>query len=154
MTRSRGWLIAGAAVLALSLGGNLLLAGALLGRHVGDPPRIGFIRVLPGAPPEAKAVLRESFGEHRSEMRAHLRAHHKARKRVAEVLAAPELDAGELDRALAELAEATARLQTSAHAIVREAAMAMPPEARREWGNEWQRRGPSGKRRGRNQGGD
>lgn len=153
MTLSKGWLMAGGTVLALSLAGNLLLAGALIGRHVGGHPPLGVLRMLPDAPPAAKTALRDAFGDHRAEMREHFRSHHRARERVAEVLAAPEFDPTELDRALTDLAMATARLQTSAHAIVREAAVTMPPEARRQWGADWKRRRSHGPHRDKDRSG-
>ncbi|MES1945598.1 hypothetical protein PC39_15824 [Salinisphaera sp. PC39] len=140
MTGSRRWLAALGVTLALSLAGNLLLAGILLGRHAGERPHMSFLRPLPGAPEAARDVLHAAFREHRGEMREQFHAHREARQRLAAALAEPDLDPAALDRALADLAAATSGLQATAHTIMRDAAVRMPPEVRRDWAGNWRQR--------------
>lgn len=147
MNVSRRWLAALGVALTLSLAGNLLFAGMLLGRHAGERPHMSFLRPLPGAPDAARDVLRDAFRAHRGEMHARFRAHREARRQLAAVLAEPDLDPAALDRALAELAAATTGLQATAHAIMRDAAVRMPPEVRRDWAGNWQQRAWQDRRR-------
>lgn len=139
---SSRWYLAGGLLLALSLAGNLLAAGVLLGRHMADGPlqhRPPFTR---GVPEEARPALRAAFHERRATFREHMHAIREARARVAELLAAPELDEAALQDAFDRLASRTQAMQSLVHEAILAAAHDLPPEVRAQWRGEWMRRGP------------
>lgn len=129
-----------AALLALSVGLNLLFAGFLVGRRMGGPPA----RERFDAPPESGSALapgarrhpalRAALEKHRDELRERREGVRKARAAAREALGRGDFDRALVERSLASLKEETARSQELTHRVILEAAERAQPEQRRELG--------------------
>jgi uncharacterized membrane protein len=149
-----------AIVLAISIGFNLFLGGAiasawLVKRQYGDapPPRAGmagdfdFRGGLAALGGEARPLAREIRREYAPRLREAGQAMHDARREVGGMLRADEIDTAELDKALAELRKRADEAQMVMHGVLMEAMMNLTPEQRRIFLKAAMQRGPRGDRR-------
>jgi len=141
MRIARIWVVGGVAAIVLLLAGNLFMAGTLAGQglfggaaeNVPDAPLARFLRTVPT---EARPVLRAVLLDHREDLRGRLGALVSARRRMTDLLAAPQMDDAATTEAMADLRAATAELQAVLHEILLDAAHQLPPEVRAAWWNQ------------------
>ena len=140
MRIARIWVVGGVVAIVLLLAGNLFMAGTLLGHglfggagDVSDPPLARFLRTVPS---EARPVLRAVLFDHREDLRERLGDLVSARRRMTDLLAAPQVDDAATTEAMSDLRAATAELQAVLHEMLLDAAHRLPPEVREAW---WRR---------------
>lgn len=137
MTISRRWAIALFAILVVSLGLNLTVAGFMASRVMGGgprPPPIGGIVAIGirSFPPEIQKVIREKSEERRAEIGERLEGVRAARQKMFEVLRADPFDPAALDSAFTELRNRTTELQLIGQEMVAEAVADAPADVRAE----------------------
>ncbi|MDF1585880.1 periplasmic heavy metal sensor [Marinimicrococcus flavescens] len=136
MTIRGRWAWALLALLVLSLGANLLVAGISAGRHFAGPRVMGAHHgrsLAGGLPEEAREAVREAFAERGPELRRRIAATREASERALELLRAPELDEAALAAAFATLRARSGDAQALVHEALAEGARNLPPGARAEW---------------------
>lgn len=137
MRIGRIWVVGGVVAIVLLLAGNLFMAGTLLGHGLfggaGDAPNAPLARFLRTVPGEARPVLRTVLLDHREDLRARLGNLVSARRRMTELLAAPQVDDAATAEAMSDLRAATAELQAVVHEVLLDAARRLPPDVRAEW---------------------
>ncbi|MET4699632.1 putative membrane protein [Constrictibacter sp. MBR-5] len=148
MRIARFWVVGGVAAIVLLLAGNLFMAGTLLGHGLfargGEAPEAPITRFLRTVPTEARPVLRAVFLDHREDLRARFGDLVSARRRMTDLLAAPQVDDAATAEAMSDLRAATAELQAVLHEVLLDAARRLPPDVRAEW---WSQP-PGGRRSG------
>jgi uncharacterized membrane protein len=123
-------------LLALSLGINLLLAGAIAGRLSAGwahphPPGFRFERGMRFMPETQREEMWRAMHDAMPDRRAHYRAMHKLHKQIAEELAKPEPDRTVLEKQLAESRAAVQSGQQALHHAFLDVALKMPVGERR-----------------------
>lgn len=110
--------------LLISVALNCALAGLLVGdRYFGRARAIGdvaAVRIAEVVPVSARPAVREAMRAHRFELLEALRDVRRARAELRQYAAQEPLPRDELARSMAELREATVRMQTTLHAAMLE----------------------------------
>ncbi|MHA7832860.1 MAG: periplasmic heavy metal sensor [Algiphilus sp.] len=122
--------------LVVSLAGNLLAAGWVLGQRVAAPQHMerGMLRQMARhLPAEVRSPLREAMRERRRPLFEAFREVRQARQAVRAALAREPFDAEALEAALARQRAGTAALQQLMHGAMVETATSLPPEQRQRW---------------------
>jgi uncharacterized membrane protein len=147
---SSKWLIA---VLVISLGANLVLAGFLIGRTTSNvaPTRMGpdpaaiYFRMLGYLPEQRREELMPIVRRHLDEVRPEIRATRVQLQRMNRALTAEPFDAAALEAEMAELRRLHARTQAESHRSFVQLVAEMTPEERAGLAEAF-RRGPPGRR--------
>jgi uncharacterized membrane protein len=135
MTIGKRWAIAIFALLFLSLGANLVVAGfsaARFARPHGPPNFIERIVAIGirAFPPAIQRTIEQDTREQREELRVLVEAVQDSRMRMFEAMRADPFDAAALDAAFAELRGRTTELQKAGQEIVGHAVAEAPADVR------------------------
>ena len=137
MTQSR-WITALSVALFISLALNIFVAGWVAGHRMGPPGgmgeagiRIGIQRVLRFLPPDDKPVVEAMFEAERPNIRGQFQALREARKKVADILRAPDFDQAAFESAYGEMRQRSADVQNAIHALIVAAVPKLSPAGRR-----------------------
>jgi hypothetical protein len=135
MTIGKRWAIAIFAILFLSLGVNLVVAGFSVARFGGPHGPPNFIERIVAIgirafPPPIQRTIEEEARARRDEMRVLLDAVQDSRMHMFEAMRADPFDHAALDAAFAELRSRTTELQKAGQDIVGRAVAAAPADVR------------------------
>jgi uncharacterized membrane protein len=135
MTIGKRWAIAIFAILFLSLGANLVVAGFSAARFAGPHGPPNFIERIVAIgirafPPAIQRTIEQDARERREEMRALIDAVQDSRMRMFAAMRADPFDAAALDAAFAELRSRTTELQKAGQDIVGRAVAGAPADVR------------------------
>lgn len=134
MTIRRPLAIALLAVLVLSVGINLVIAGFAAARIFGPRPGGEIERIVAlgirAFPPEIREAIAQSTRQQRDKFRALIDDTRGARMRMFEAMRASPFDRAKLEAAYAELRAKTNEVQALGQGIVAEAVAQAPPDVR------------------------
>jgi hypothetical protein len=128
VTRRTSIIVIGA--LAVSVALNIFALSFVAGRWSAGGERWNALSALLPFPAPIRAELQEALAERRREVLPALGRLNRARAAMLEIARAPELNATELEAAMAELRAATTAAQEIGHAALAEVLLEAAPEDR------------------------
>mgnify|MGYP000321380008 CR=1 FL=1 len=134
MTARRLWIF-----LILSLCANLFLGGLFAGKLIFDrkppPPghrvRVDLRHAMRALEPASREKADQLFRLRRPEMRKRLRAVRSARRKLRRLLAADDATQAQIEAAFADVRRRGGEAQEAFQAVLREIALALPPDQRK-----------------------
>ena len=135
MTIGKRWAIAIFAILFLSLGANLVVAGFSAARFAGPHGPPNFIERIVAIgirafPPAIRSGIQLRSDERREELRVLIDSVQDSRMRMVDAMRANPFDAAALEAAFADMRVRVTDLQAAGQEIVGEAIAAAPADAR------------------------
>lgn len=135
-------ILVGALIASLCL--NLFVAAAWTVREARGsahrPAGHGIERLIRTAPPDVRAAIKPRFDAARPVIRDRIGEAIAARRELAALMRAPEVDPAALNEGFAKLRQKGDAVETLVQETLVEALAAMPAETRTRWADAWERR--------------